>query len=575
MSTLADVNSQLKTQNNILEGVGKDVSSLQTSLSSFIKGIAQKQFKELENEREENNKLTSSSKTLTSNSKGSSGGGLFGTNLLSGLSVGALPALALGLGKTLFKRGLFAAGLGIFADELAGYITSATGSKEFGDQIGRGLKVGGLGLLLGKKFGVIGFVLGALFNKDVAAEVDDLSTSLDELKPTFEFLGQNIEEVGKKLEGLGIPIDDLGKELSELIPDDFTFNPLLAFVRGLKGIINEWNLWFGENIEGKSPQDLGPPKDTTGTQDMMNLLYGAGATAGGIYLGKKLLNRGGGGGATPDGGSPTTKGGSKFLARTLAFITGGASLTGDVMKYVFGTSPITEGLSKADASKVGVIDADIKNLQKTMADAEERIGKALEKEARRLGRGLSPAEIENVKNKFSYNPDRYMKELAEKQSQRASIFKNSAKFAKIFKVLKLFGKGGLLLGLTPNSVGGDELDQNLMKSLGINAKYIDELGPEDYEKYQKYLNMIESSSQSGPIQDNALGSTFSALGNILTENASLIAENATIVSPTAPNVYDQSVTSVNNNQGIVVPQGPTYNMWDNALADFNQRGTLA
>jgi len=164
-----------------------------------------------------------------------------------------------------------------------------------------------------------------------------------------------------------------------------------------------------------------------------------------------------------------------------------------------------------------------------------------------------------------------MKELAEKQSQRASIFKNSAKFAKIFKVLKLFGKGGLLLGLTPNSVGGDELDQNLMKSLGINAKYIDELGPEDYEKYQKYLNMIESSSQSGPIQDNALGSTFSALGNILTENASLIAENATIVSPTAPNVYDQSVTSVNNNQGIVVPQGPTYNMWDNALADFNQR----
>lgn len=574
MSTLADVNSQLKTQNNILEGVGKDVSSLQTSLSSFIKGIAQKQFKELENEREENNKLTSSSKTLTSNSRGSSGGGLFGTNLLSGLSVGALPALALGLGKTLFKRGLFAAGLGIFADELAGYITSATGSKEFGDSIGRGLKVGGLGLLLGRKFGIIGVVLGALFNEDVAAEVDDLGTSLEELKPTFDFLGQNIEEVGKKLEGLGIPIDDLGKELSELIPDDFTFNPLLAFVKGLKGIINEWNLWFGENIEGKSPQDLGPPKNTTGTQDMMNLLYGAGATAGGIYLGKKLLNRGGGG-ATPDGGSPTTKGGSNFLARTLAFITGGASLTGDVMKYVFGTSPITEGLSKADASKVGVIDADIKNLQKTMADAEERIGKALEKEARRLGRGLSPAEIENVKNKFSYNPDRYMKELAEKQSQRASIFKNSAKFAKIFKVLKLFGKGGLLLGLTPNSVGGDELDQNLMKSLGINARYIDELGPEDYEKYQKYLNMIESSSQSGSIQDNALGSTFSALGNILTENASLIAENATIVSPTAPNVYDQSVTSVNNNQGIVVPQGPTYNMWDNALADFNQRGTLA
>lgn len=182
MATLADLNEKLKQQNQaeerqteVLGQVNQSIDRLNGSLSSLLDAFKRDELENLEKEREkgrEERRVVKSTTPKTEDSKGLFDflpqGGLFG--------LGA--ALASQLPKFLLGRALPALLAKMFADEIADYVESATGSKALGDAIFRGLNLGALGLLLGKKFGAIGFIAGVLLDSGNRAKLDQLGDTL-------------------------------------------------------------------------------------------------------------------------------------------------------------------------------------------------------------------------------------------------------------------------------------------------------------------------------------------------------------------------------------------------------------
>ena len=190
MKTIADVTEQLSEQNKIqleqtqiLVQTSDGITSMKGSLLALVNSMKTDKMRDLEAERENNaaKRVQKTNVSTTKKDKDDTGilgglgdifkkGGIFklGQELLK-----ALPGFLLGRALPAFLAKMF-------ADEIANFVESQTGSKTLGDAIYRGLNLGALGLLISKRFGAIGFVAGALLDESNREKLNVLGDKLGE-----------------------------------------------------------------------------------------------------------------------------------------------------------------------------------------------------------------------------------------------------------------------------------------------------------------------------------------------------------------------------------------------------------
>ena len=237
--TLSDINEKLITQNqlqeaqsDILQNINVGISGVASNMSKFTERFKSDELRAKEREREQQqdesldrrvvgtpieNKSATPIKSL---SDFLPAGGLFG---IGQSLVAALPGF-------LLKRALPAFLAKAFADEIADYVESATGSKDLGDAIYRGLNLGALGFLISKKLGLIGFFAGALLD-------DDNKKKLESLGGELKTLGDNISDL------IGVEIPSFQEALS------FVTNTFGGAIDAVAGAVTSLNALMGDDTE--------------------------------------------------------------------------------------------------------------------------------------------------------------------------------------------------------------------------------------------------------------------------------------------------------------------------------------
>ena len=173
--TLADVTEKLSSQNDILVNVNENMSNVSTNLSVFIESLKADRGDDLERDIEAREKDQARDKASRVQVK--QGGLLGGLGLGEGLSIGAGIGLLGLLGKALISKGIPFLLVNAFANEIADWMEEQTDSKEFGDAIFRGLKLGSLGMLINKRLALLGFVGGAALTPEVEMAFEDLEVN--------------------------------------------------------------------------------------------------------------------------------------------------------------------------------------------------------------------------------------------------------------------------------------------------------------------------------------------------------------------------------------------------------------
>ena len=205
MATLAEINDTLAEQNDILYEVGGDISKMSSNIESFLTEMRGDKLDQLEAEREAANEQRRSDKQAIDIQKSvPSTAGLsnpFDLSSFGGIgklfATGGLLGIGATIGKALLRRGLPALVLNTFADEIADYVESETGSKEIGDAVFRGIKFGSIGLLLGKKFGLIGAALGVILTDENRLKLGEIEKSIKDLGLKFDVELPSLESIIK------------------------------------------------------------------------------------------------------------------------------------------------------------------------------------------------------------------------------------------------------------------------------------------------------------------------------------------------------------------------------------------
>ena len=179
----------LKSQNNTLDSVNSNIKSMNSSLATMILSDRKDELRRREADDDAKRAASAASRTTSTAGGGKKGGGSrFGGigGALGGFGAGALASKGVGL----LGRGAFAAGLNLGADSIASYVQEQTGSSDLGDAAHRAAKLGSFGILLGKRFAVLGAVGGALATPENIAELEKLGDKAEGLKePLMKFVG--------------------------------------------------------------------------------------------------------------------------------------------------------------------------------------------------------------------------------------------------------------------------------------------------------------------------------------------------------------------------------------------------
>ena len=269
MSTLADINKNLDEQDKALDEISENTGRTSRAIDRFVAFMEGKKYDDLEAQRELTKAVNRpSSQEARSQDRASSkprGPGLFENFDSKSLLTGAgLTALGTTLFGGLAKRGIPAA-IGLtFADEIGNWVESSTGQASLGEAAERATIGGSFGLLLGKRFGLLGAAIGAL--------------ATDKNMQTVTDIGQNLEKSFTGFaENLGLPIPSL-ESLQTAVGNGLT---------GIKALTEGDFTEFRENFA-----------ETAGLLGMMGLLIAPGpflrmmkslARFGGGPLGKKFL----------------------------------------------------------------------------------------------------------------------------------------------------------------------------------------------------------------------------------------------------------------------------------------------
>ena len=189
MATLADVSAKLDASNDQAEAQTKSIDQLNTNFSLFLRELGEDDSSEREEKRE-----ASVRGGAAPASAPAGGGSLFGGKSLLGF--------ASGIGMGMLKRGVPGLIATMFADEIADYVYDQTGNAELSDAIGRGITFGGIGLIFGKRFAVLGTAIGALLT--------------DENKEALTGLGNTVEGIAKDLGIFKDGFPDLGEIFTKI-----------------------------------------------------------------------------------------------------------------------------------------------------------------------------------------------------------------------------------------------------------------------------------------------------------------------------------------------------------------------
>ena len=180
----------LKSQNNTLDNVNTNIKSMNSSLATMILSDRKDELRRREADDDAKRAASAASRTTSTAGGGSKkGGGSRFAGLggaLSGFGAGALATGAAGL----FGRAGLAVGLNVGADSISNYVQEQTGSSDLGDAAHRAAKLGSFGVLLGKRFAVLGAVGGAIASPEVVSELEKLGDKAADLKdPLMKFAG--------------------------------------------------------------------------------------------------------------------------------------------------------------------------------------------------------------------------------------------------------------------------------------------------------------------------------------------------------------------------------------------------
>ena len=216
MSTLADINKNLDENEKLLGDISENTSRTSRAIDRFVAFMEGKEYDDLENRREAGKKKAADAaeprrSSRGSESRSSSGRGLFDNFDTKSILTGAgLTALGTSLFGGLAKRGIPAAIAITFADEIGAYIESATGQAELGAAAERATIGGAFGLMLGKRFALLGTILGAFATPDNLKKIEgigeNLQTKFEEFNLKFPVMGDLFEKmqtmVGNGLDGI-------------------------------------------------------------------------------------------------------------------------------------------------------------------------------------------------------------------------------------------------------------------------------------------------------------------------------------------------------------------------------------
>ena len=217
MSTLADINKNLDENEKLLGDISENTSRTSRAIDRFVAFMEGKEYDDLENRREAGKKKAAEAAEPRRSSRGSesrSGSGRPGLfdnlDTRSVLTGAALAPLATNLMGGLLRRGLPAAVAITFADEIGNYIESATGKAELGAAAERATIGGAFGAILGKRFALLGTILGAFATPDNLERIEgigeNLQTKFEEFNLKFPVMGDLFEKmqtmVGNGLDGI-------------------------------------------------------------------------------------------------------------------------------------------------------------------------------------------------------------------------------------------------------------------------------------------------------------------------------------------------------------------------------------
>lgn len=257
--TLATINDTLINQNGILNSTNTGVKETSKNINKLVSSLYADRLDRLETDKEAERGV----KVKTDKAKGESrsdGGGLFGGfgGIGKLLKTGGLLGIGATIGKVLLRRGLPALVLNTFAGEIADYVESETGSKEIGDAVFRGLKLGSIGLLFGKKFGLIGAALGVVLTDENRLKLGEIEKSITALGLKFGVELPSLESIIKNTtEAVGESLDFVNATLNgDLKGIEDNFAGFATTILGITALLAPGSLLRGAFAASKGTYNL-------------------------------------------------------------------------------------------------------------------------------------------------------------------------------------------------------------------------------------------------------------------------------------------------------------------------------
>ena len=208
MATLADVSAKLDASNDQAEAQTKSIDQLNTNFSLFLRELGEDDSAEREEKRE-----ASVRGGAAPASAPAGGGSLFGGKSLLGF--------ASGIGMGMLKRGVPGLIATMFADEIADYIYDETGNAELSDAIGRGITFGGIGLIFGKRFAILGTAIGALLTDDNKTALTGLGETVEGIAKDLGIFKDGFPDLGGIFTSISSAFGNTVTNLDNLLKGDF------------------------------------------------------------------------------------------------------------------------------------------------------------------------------------------------------------------------------------------------------------------------------------------------------------------------------------------------------------------
>lgn len=229
MATLADVNNSLMG----LQKANEDGDARQAALLSRLDKRFDRFFKQLEEIESEDQEAdiearnrardaSASEKNEVSKSK-AGGSGFSMPPIFGGLFAGGLTGAVAGIGGALLKRGIPGLIVTMLADEIADFLQANVSgvSDSMRDMVERALSIGGLGLIFGPKFALIGAAIGAVLTPENREALTKLGETASGLADKFKKMFPKFPTLEKILNGITTTVGGAIEGIDKLLQGDF------------------------------------------------------------------------------------------------------------------------------------------------------------------------------------------------------------------------------------------------------------------------------------------------------------------------------------------------------------------